>query len=174
MEIGFVLLLTIVAVVLFVTEKFSTDIVAILVMVVLLVSRVLTPAEGLAGFANTATVTVGAMFVLSAGMFRSGAVNFVGRGLGRLARHSSGLMLFVLMVGVGVLSSFLNNTAAVAILIPVVIVVGSEGKGLSRLVTETCDQIVSIPISAATESLNAGIAASVALYQVATIRAASE
>jgi 23S rRNA (guanosine2251-2'-O)-methyltransferase len=53
---------------------------------------------------------------------------------------------------------------------PVVIVVGSEGKGLSRLVTETCDQIVSIPISAATESLNAGIAASVALYQVATRR----
>lgn len=57
---------------------------------------------------------------------------------------------------------------------PVVIVVGSEGKGLSRLVTETCDQIVSIPISTAAESLNAGIAASVALYQVATIRAASE
>ena len=57
---------------------------------------------------------------------------------------------------------------------PVVIVVGSEGKGLSRLVTETCDQVVSIPISSATESLNAGIAASVALYQVASIRAASE
>lgn len=54
---------------------------------------------------------------------------------------------------------------------PVVIVVGSEGKGLSRLVTENCDQIVSIPISAATESLNAGIAASVALYQVSTVRA---
>jgi 23S rRNA (guanosine2251-2'-O)-methyltransferase len=53
---------------------------------------------------------------------------------------------------------------------PVVIVVGSEGKGLSRLVSETCDQIVSIPIDAATESLNAGIAASVALYQVATLR----
>ena len=122
-EIVFVLVLTICAVVLFVTEKFSTDVVAILVMIALLVSGVLTPAEGLAGFANTATVTVGAMFVLSAGMFRSGAVNFVGRALGKLARHSSGLMLFVLMVGVGVLSSFLNNTAAVAILIPVVIVV---------------------------------------------------
>jgi 23S rRNA (guanosine2251-2'-O)-methyltransferase len=53
---------------------------------------------------------------------------------------------------------------------PVVIVVGSEGKGLSRLVSETCDQIVSIPIDAATESLNAGIAASVALYQVSTLR----
>ena len=57
---------------------------------------------------------------------------------------------------------------------PVVIVVGSEGKGLSRLVAETCDQIVSIPISAATESLNAGIATSVALYQVATMRQAAE
>lgn len=55
---------------------------------------------------------------------------------------------------------------------PVVVVVGSEGKGLSRLVTETCDQVVSIPISAATESLNAGIAASVALYQIAALRAA--
>src|SRR6478609_9360500 len=57
---------------------------------------------------------------------------------------------------------------------PVVIVVGSEGKELSRLVTETCDQIVSIPINAATESLNAGIAASVALYQVSTTRAGHE
>jgi len=57
---------------------------------------------------------------------------------------------------------------------PVVIVVGSEGKGLSRLVTETCDQIVSIPIHAATESLNAGIAASVALYQVSTFRSAQQ
>ena len=127
-EIAFVLGLTVCAVVLFVTEKFSTDIVAILVMIVLLVFRVLTPAEGLAGFANTATVTVGAMFVLSAGMFRSGAVNFVGKALGRLARHSSRLMLFVLMVCVGVLSSFLNNTAAVAILIPVVIVVARRAK----------------------------------------------
>ncbi|AYF97416.1 23S rRNA (guanosine(2251)-2'-O)-methyltransferase RlmB [Protaetiibacter intestinalis] len=54
---------------------------------------------------------------------------------------------------------------------PIVIVVGSEGKGLSRLVTETCDAIVSIPISSDTESLNAGIAVSVALYEVAKLRA---
>jgi 23S rRNA (guanosine2251-2'-O)-methyltransferase len=53
---------------------------------------------------------------------------------------------------------------------PIVIVVGSEGKGLSRLVTETCDAIVSIPISSATESLNAGIAASVTLWEVSRRR----
>jgi 23S rRNA (guanosine2251-2'-O)-methyltransferase len=54
---------------------------------------------------------------------------------------------------------------------PLLVVVGSEGKGLSRLVQENCDQVVSIPISGATESLNAGIAASVALYQIAAMRA---
>ncbi len=55
---------------------------------------------------------------------------------------------------------------------PVLVVVGSEGKGLSRLVTENCDAVVSIPISASTESLNAGIAASVTLYEISKLRAA--
>lgn len=53
---------------------------------------------------------------------------------------------------------------------PLVFVVGSEGEGLSRLVRETCDFIVSIPISSATESLNASVAASVALYEVSRAR----
>ncbi|MBI4942658.1 MAG: 23S rRNA (guanosine(2251)-2'-O)-methyltransferase RlmB [Actinobacteria bacterium] len=55
---------------------------------------------------------------------------------------------------------------------PVVIVVGSEGKGLSRLVRETCDVTVTIPMAGAMESLNAGVAAGVALYEVARRRAA--
>lgn len=54
---------------------------------------------------------------------------------------------------------------------PIVIVTGSEGKGLSRLVRETCDQIVSIPMSSSVESLNAGIATGVTLYEVARRRA---
>ncbi|WP_284304588.1 23S rRNA (guanosine(2251)-2'-O)-methyltransferase RlmB [Mobilicoccus caccae] len=54
---------------------------------------------------------------------------------------------------------------------PLVVVVGSEGKGLSRLVRETCDQIVSIPMAAEIESLNAGVATGVALYEVARRRA---
>ena len=53
---------------------------------------------------------------------------------------------------------------------PVVLVVGSEGKGLSRLVRETCDLVVSIPMAAGTESLNAGVAAGVALYEIARRR----
>lgn len=55
---------------------------------------------------------------------------------------------------------------------PTVIVVGSEGKGLSRLVAETCDLIVSIPITDKAESLNAGIATAVVLYEIARQRSA--
>jgi len=54
---------------------------------------------------------------------------------------------------------------------PLVIVVGSEGKGLSRLVADTCDLLVSIPMASTLESLNAGVAASVTLYSVAQKRA---
>ena len=54
---------------------------------------------------------------------------------------------------------------------PLVLVVGSEGKGLSRLVREQCDAIASIPIASAVESLNAGVAAGIALYEVARQRA---
>ncbi len=54
---------------------------------------------------------------------------------------------------------------------PIVLVVGSEGKGLARLVRENCDIIVSIPMTSATESLNAGIATGVALYEISRRRA---
>ena len=54
---------------------------------------------------------------------------------------------------------------------PLVLVVGSEGKGMSRLVTQLCDVVARIPITGRAESLNAGVAASIALYAVARLRA---
>ncbi|MFC0582302.1 23S rRNA (guanosine(2251)-2'-O)-methyltransferase RlmB [Micrococcoides hystricis] len=53
---------------------------------------------------------------------------------------------------------------------PLCIVVGAEGRGLSRLVGETCDQIVSIPISSELESLNASMAVGITLYEIASLR----
>jgi 23S rRNA (guanosine2251-2'-O)-methyltransferase len=53
---------------------------------------------------------------------------------------------------------------------PLVLVTGSEGRGLSRIVAQSCDQLVRIPIAAASESLNAGVATGIALYEVAAIR----
>jgi 23S rRNA (guanosine2251-2'-O)-methyltransferase len=54
---------------------------------------------------------------------------------------------------------------------PMVLVVGSEGRGLSRVVAGACDMLVSIPMASGNESLNAGIAASIALYEIAGVRA---
>jgi 23S rRNA (guanosine2251-2'-O)-methyltransferase len=55
---------------------------------------------------------------------------------------------------------------------PLVVVVGSEGQGLSRLVSDTCDQLLSIPMASSLESLNAGVAASIVLYAVDQARVA--
>jgi 23S rRNA (guanosine2251-2'-O)-methyltransferase len=70
-------------------------------------------------------------------------------------------------------SGSLDVAAAVAGVEEVVIVVGSEGKGLARLVRETCDLTARIPIGAGTESLNAAVAAGIACYEVARARAAA-
>jgi len=64
----------------------------------------------------------------------------------------------------------LDLAALEAAVDPMVLVIGSEGRGLSRLVSETCDLIVRIPIEAASESINAGVAAGIVLYEVARRR----
>jgi len=125
-EMVLVLIVVLVAVILFITEKISVDLVALIIVAILLLSRIITPEEGLSGFSNTATVTVGAMLVLSAGLFKSGAVNLLGAGLRRLSRHGSGIAILTMMICVGTISAFINNTAAVAMLLPIVMSTARE------------------------------------------------
>lgn len=125
LEMIFVSLVVVAAVVLFATEKLRVDLVALMVMGVLLLSGIVTPEEGLAGFSNSATVTVGAMFILSAGLFRTGAVNSLGNLLVRLFKGNFWIAVTAMMLMVGVASAFINNTAVVAMLLPVML-------GLSR------------------------------------------
>jgi len=133
-EIALVLIFIVAAVVLFATEKLPVDLTALLVMAALLLSRIITPVEGIAGFGNTATVTVGAMFVLSAGLYRTGAVNTTGILLARLAKQNYWLMLAAMMLFIGAISAFINNTAAVAIFLPILMGVARETKtSASRL-----------------------------------------
>ncbi len=126
LDIGIVVTIMLAAMVLFATEKLRVDLVALIVMATLLGSGILAPEDGISGFSNTATVTVAAMFILSAGLFRTGAVNVVGAGLTVLAEKNFFLALLTIMVGVGTLSAFINNTAAVAIFMPIVIGVARQ------------------------------------------------
>jgi len=112
-----------VAVVLFVTERMRHDLIGLLVMVVLGLTRVLGPNELLHGFSNRAVVTIGAMFVLSAALTRTGTVAVLG---GRLASYSQGSptrFLVYSLVVVCLMSAFVNNTPVVVVFIPAVLTV---------------------------------------------------
>ncbi|GAB3194965.1 di/tricarboxylate transporter [Pontibacter aydingkolensis] len=127
-EIAIVLGIIMIAVILFVTERLSIDTVAILTMVLFMVTGTLTPAEGIAGFSNPATLTVAAMFVISSAIFKSGALSSVGVGLTRIGRKNYLLCLLSVMLIAGSLSAFINDTAVVALLMPVVIQVSHDIK----------------------------------------------
>ncbi len=114
------------AVALFVTDALRADLVALLALAVLLVTGVVPVAEGFAGFASPATITVAAMFVLSAGLERTGAVRVFGTMLARLGRRSPRRALAVLSTGASGVSAFINNTAAVAVLLPAVLELARE------------------------------------------------
>ena len=127
-EIAIVLGIITIAVILFVTERLSIDTVAILTMVLFMISGILTPTEGLAGFSNPATLTVAAMFVISSAIFKSGALSSVGVMLTRIGRKNYLLCLLSVMLVAGSLSAFINDTAVVALLMPVVIQVSYDIK----------------------------------------------
>ncbi|MBM3858234.1 MAG: SLC13 family permease [Verrucomicrobia bacterium] len=111
----------------FAAEKFPVDLVAVMVLAALVLCRLVTPVEGVSGFANPATITVAAMFVLSAGLAKTGAVSSVGRALAVIGVNRW-ILLPVMMVVVAALSAFINNTACVAILLPVVLALAVQKK----------------------------------------------
>jgi di/tricarboxylate transporter len=120
-EIAIVFLIILLALVMFIWERFSVDTVAILVMICFMATGILTPAEGFSGFSNPATLTVGAMFVISAAVFKSGILNNVGNLLFKAGKVNFTLALLLLLVISGLLSAFINDTAVVALFMPVVI-----------------------------------------------------
>ncbi|WP_369684131.1 SLC13 family permease [Haloarchaeobius sp. FL176] len=145
-EILLVFALVTVVLVLFATEPVPVDITALGLMVALMVLGPLSqqlaaagliggpvellpdnPTDGLAGFASTATITVLAMFILSDGVQRTGIVQILGRKLAALTGDSETKQLGATMGVVAPLSGFINNTAAVAILLPMVTDIAHEG-----------------------------------------------
>ncbi|WP_025781475.1 SLC13 family permease [Candidatus Synechococcus spongiarum] len=114
------LLILVLAIVLFITAALPPEVVGLLAMGLLMASGVLSPAEALAGFASPAVITLLAMFALSAGLFRSGALDRLRELMGgnRMKQPRQLIQLFV--VAIGPLAGILANTPIVATLIPVV------------------------------------------------------
>ena len=113
---------------LFVSGKLRADLVAICSLTALLVLGLIAPDQALLGFANQATATIAAMFVVSAGLVRTGLVQWVASGLDRLAGKGEWQLILLLCIVIAALSAFLVNTATVAIFIPVAIVLAKNRK----------------------------------------------
>lgn len=105
----------------FVSERFAPDVTALLALLALLLTGVLTPYEAFSGFSHPATISVAAVLVLSAGVERTGALTYIARRLLTPIGSSELTLTVVIMVIIGLISAFVNNTAAVAVFIPVVI-----------------------------------------------------
>ena len=105
----------------FVSERLAPDVTSLLALLALLLTGVLTPYEAFSGFSHPATISVAAVLVLSAGVERTGALTFIARRLLTPIGKSETILTVVIMLIISALSAFVNNTAAVAVFIPVVI-----------------------------------------------------
>jgi di/tricarboxylate transporter len=134
LEIALVLALVGAAVALFISNRFPPEVVALIVLIALLMGRLLPVEKGLQGFSNAALITIASMFVLSAGLQRTGLLGAMARILQRVARRSRwGALLLLLGLAV-FLSAFVNNTAVVALLIPLTLALAETmGRSPSRL-----------------------------------------
>jgi di/tricarboxylate transporter len=126
MTIWLVTLILILAMLLLISEKLPVDLTSIGIIVVLTVSGILAPAEAIAGFANPAVITVGAMFLISKGMIRTGAVAFISQKVIEYSRGKPILAIFYILVIVGTASAFINNTPVVVLFIPIILGLSCE------------------------------------------------
>lgn len=105
----------------YVAQWLPIELTAVLTIVALMATGILPPADALSGFSSSATVTVGAMFVLSAGLVRTGALETATNLIVRTSGGSPWRMLLLICLLVPLLSSVMNNTPVVVMMIPVVL-----------------------------------------------------
>lgn len=121
MEIWIVTAILIVTLYLLIREKLPVDLTAIGIMTALMITGILKPVEAVAGFSNPAVITVGAMFLISQAMIRTGAVGFIGQAVTQWTRNRTWMAMLLVLLIVAAASAFINNTPVVVLFIPVVL-----------------------------------------------------
>jgi di/tricarboxylate transporter len=125
-EMLIVLSVLLAALVLWVTEWLPIDLVALCIPVVLILTGVLQPGDAVAGFASTALLTVAAILVVSAGLTQTGVITYVGAQIIHFSKGDERRMLLLVMLTMAVFSGFINNTAVVAMFLPIMLGVAQE------------------------------------------------
>ncbi|APG60293.1 SLC13 family permease [Christiangramia salexigens] len=133
-DIIITIIIILAAVVVFATEVISIDLAALLIMVSLIITGVITPEQGVEGFSNNATITVAFMFILSAALLKTGALQGVAHKLSRIFRYNFNTGMILMMCLIAVISAFINNTPVVAVFIPVVLkIADNSGQSASKM-----------------------------------------
>ena len=122
------LILLVLAIILFATEKLPVDVVGILLVIALIMTRVLTVQEGLAGFGNDIIITIGGLFILVGGLIKTGIVDLIGRRLHRIAGGNEFILTALIMTTAAASASVLKNTTTTAMFLPVIIGLAAKAK----------------------------------------------
>ncbi len=126
LEITIVLIVIGVVFINFIRERFPPDVTAMIGVVALLITGVLRPGELLGSFSNHAPITVGAMFIISAALEKTGVIDSVGRTVARMSGTSWLRTMLITMACVMAMSAFMNNTPVVVVMIPILLAVARQ------------------------------------------------
>jgi di/tricarboxylate transporter len=122
------LLLLVLAIILFATEKLPVDVIGIILVIALVLSQVLTVQEAVAGFGNDVVITIGGLFLLVGGLIRTGIVDLIGRRLHRIAGDNVFVLTALIMTTAAISASVLKNTTTTAMFLPVIIGLAAKAK----------------------------------------------
>ncbi|MBB1270731.1 SLC13 family permease [Shewanella sp. SR44-3] len=125
-ELGFVFAVLAIAIVLFVTDVLKMDLVALLVVLALALSGIISPKEAVSGFGAAIVITIAALFVVGEGLYRSGVAASVGNWILTVGGSDERRLTLLLMPAVALLSGFMSSTGAVALFIPVVLCIARK------------------------------------------------
>jgi di/tricarboxylate transporter len=133
-EIALTLVIILAAIILFATERLRVDVIAMLVLITVGLTGLVTPEEVFNGFANPAVVTVWAVYIVSGALFRTGVADLLGEQIIKVAGKSEIRLVAVIMITCGTMSAFMNNIGATAVLLPAVAGISRQANvPLSRL-----------------------------------------
>jgi di/tricarboxylate transporter len=128
LEIGLTLGIIFMALVLFGTEKLRVDLIALIVLLLASITGLVPKDEVFSGFANPAVITIWAVYIVSGGLFKTGVADMLGSFILRLSGSGEARLITVIMLVCGILSAFMNNVGAVAVLMPAVIGISNKTK----------------------------------------------
>jgi len=121
MDMAILAAIVVAALILFVTRIVAIEVTCILIVVSLTLTGILTPPEALVGFSSPATITVAAMFILSAGLARTGVVQHLVNLLNNHGSRRLPMLLLQIGIMVAIFSAFANNTPVVVLMVPVLL-----------------------------------------------------